>query len=312
MRLSQFTLDNNDQLQLWDEYVASHPNGTPYHLSCWIRTIQETYKFTLFLYVWTNDAGDIKGLLPCFLIKNFLGRARMVSIPFSDFCGPLFDNKHDEIKALKSISKRYKGKIKSFEIRYNIEEDTGFVCLNYYKRHVLMLSKDIDKVKKACDKRTIQYSIRKAKRSGVVIRDGDNRSGIEDFYRLNVLTRKKHGPKLGRAFFVSRSVNPTNPQWHDGLMCVLVLTKLLFRYFFCLNLNHTSWGIKRLFRHDQSHDQIRHSTRSTSKSKENEQQADNRRVNIKILCQTTSHFCWYHRIFILGHYRFLSLCSMIY
>ena len=59
-----------------------------------------------------------------------------------------------------------------------------------------------DIVRKNIDKRTIQYSIRKAERVGIEIKEENNQYGIEEFYRLNMLTRKKHGvPSQPKKFF---------------------------------------------------------------------------------------------------------------
>jgi lipid II:glycine glycyltransferase (peptidoglycan interpeptide bridge formation enzyme) len=59
-----------------------------------------------------------------------------------------------------------------------------------------------EELKKKIDKRTIQYSIRKAEKAGVEVREKNDQEGMDQFYRLNLLTRKKHGvPCQPKKFF---------------------------------------------------------------------------------------------------------------
>ena len=200
--LTKFSLDNESETKKWDEFVASHPKGSPYHLSCWLRTLQETYSFEPLLYVDQDDSGDIIGVLPCFIIRSLLTGSRLVSLPFSDYGGPLFKDQSGEKDVLREIIKEHESSVKYIEIRSPLQESSGFVCHNYYKGHILNLEVDLSALRKNIDKRTIQYSIRKAERAGIEIKEENNRHGIEEFFRLNMLTRKKHGvPFQPKKFF---------------------------------------------------------------------------------------------------------------
>lgn len=200
--LTKFSLYNKSETSQWDRFVASHPNGSPYHLSCWMRTIHETYSFKPLLYVHKNGTGDISGVFPCFVIKSHLTGSRIVSLPFSDYCGPLFTDIRQQKEVLSEIIKNYGQQVKYIEIRSPVSEDSGLVCHKYYKHHVLNLDADPSEIRRRLNKRTIQYSIRKAKKAGVEIREENTLRGMEEFCRLNMLTRKKHGvPSQPRRFF---------------------------------------------------------------------------------------------------------------
>ncbi|MGA1825066.1 MAG: lipid II:glycine glycyltransferase FemX [bacterium] len=200
--LSFISLSNESEIRQWDAFVKSHPNGTPFHIAGWIRTIQETYSFKPLLFVSKNRSGEICGVFPCFYVKSVLTGTRIISLPFSDYCGPLFYDKSLEREVLLEIIKKNAHQIKYMEIRGPVEQDSCFICHNYYKRTILNLNSDFLKKKKTLKRRTIQYSIRKAKRNGVVIREENTLRGIEEFYRLNILTRKKHGiPHQPMKFF---------------------------------------------------------------------------------------------------------------
>lgn len=200
--LEKYSLFNESEMRQWDDFVKFHPKGSPFHLSGWIKTIHDTYSFEPFLYVLKNESGNISGVSPFFFIRSVFTGTRVVSLPFSDYCGPLCTNEEEENDFLERIIKERKNRIRYVEIRGVLSKNSGFIEYNYYKRHTLQLFPDPRKVLKKVDKRTIQYSIRKAQKSGVEVREENNQQGMEEFQRLNKLTRMKHGvPSQPSNFF---------------------------------------------------------------------------------------------------------------
>ena len=192
---NQLSLDDPAASASWDAFVEKHPEGTPFHLTDWLRTLQETYGYLPFLPMVRDGDGKISGVFPAFLLRNRLWGTRLVSVPFSDYGGPLFIDpeagRHFCHDLLDGRGRLYR----SLEVRGSLcgGRESEIVHTNYYKRHILHLSSDPEEVLKRVDKRTMQYSIRKARKSGVTIREDNTGEGMEAFYRLNLLTRKKHG-----------------------------------------------------------------------------------------------------------------------
>lgn len=200
--LKTFSLYNEYEIRKWDAFVKAHPKGSPFHLSNWIRIIKETYSFIPLLYIDKNQAGDVCGIFPFFLIKDHFTGPRIVSLPFSDYCGPLFKDENHEKEILSEIIKKNGHHVKYIEIRDHVVHDSSVICYNYFKRHILNLDLDLSNVRKMLAKRTIQYSIRKAKRKGVEIIEENSHRGVKEFCRLNILTRKRHGiPNQPQNFF---------------------------------------------------------------------------------------------------------------
>ena len=198
----QFHLNNEKEMREWDNYVLSHSNGTPFHLSLWLKTIYKTYKFEPILFVDKDSTNSLSFIFPSFLIKSFLNGKRIVSIPFSDYGGPLCNDDSQLSEHVNSIIYDFKKRVKYFEFRCSFPSNDASVCNSYYKRHILELSKDPDEVKNKLNKRTIKYSIRKAVNSGVIIKEVNTIDGIMEFYNLNALTRKKHGvPTQPKKYF---------------------------------------------------------------------------------------------------------------
>ena len=174
--LAKFSLYDESEAEQWDDFVKSHRNGTPFHLTCWLRTLQDSYSFRHLLYCHKTDTGNISGILPCFLKHSFPFGSKIISIPFSDYGGALFRDEDEERDALENLVMGNMGKARCLEIRGALPQESDFLRHNHYKRHVIRLSSDPLQVKSRTDKRTTQYSIRKAERAGVKIREQNNHS----------------------------------------------------------------------------------------------------------------------------------------
>ena len=68
----KYSLQNDCEMSRWDRFVESHPDGTPFHCSWWLRTILESYAFTPMLHVFTDETDRLTGLFPLFLIVGGL------------------------------------------------------------------------------------------------------------------------------------------------------------------------------------------------------------------------------------------------
>lgn len=98
----------------WEEYVVSHPMGTPFHLIGWKRVIEKTFHHKS-RYLVAEDTkqptttSQIRGILPIFIVKGFLFRRFLISIPFADYGGICADDLAVEAALLKEaeeITKR--------------------------------------------------------------------------------------------------------------------------------------------------------------------------------------------------------------
>jgi len=216
--LKTYSLNDEKQMKEWDQFVLSHPDGTPFHFSEWLKCIQKTYRYRPLLYVAQKNSTSIEGIFPCFHVNSFFTGSRLVSIPFSDYGGPLFYDKSEENLLLSRIIENLNGSCKYLEIRSNLENGTGFLPHNNFKFHILQLNSQPELVKQNFNKRTTRYSIRKAKKEGVKIREENTLQGIEAFYKLNTLTRKKHGLPPQPFAFMKNVFNHLIAKEHASLL----------------------------------------------------------------------------------------------
>jgi FemAB-related protein (PEP-CTERM system-associated) len=72
----------------WDEFVTSHPHGSPFHLIAWKKTVEQSFGYQP-RYLLAEEAGRIAGVLPLFLVRNFLLGKALISSPFAVYGGIL-------------------------------------------------------------------------------------------------------------------------------------------------------------------------------------------------------------------------------
>src|SRR5262249_25920920 len=75
----------------WDGFVFRHPQGSPFHLTAWKKSIEQTYGFESH-YLHASDGGAIQGVLPLFLVRNFLIGRALISSPFAVYGGILAES----------------------------------------------------------------------------------------------------------------------------------------------------------------------------------------------------------------------------
>lgn len=210
-----------EDLRRWDDFVASHPQGTPFHLTSWIMTIAGTYGFQPQLSVLLDERGSLRAIAPFIPQGGLLGRRRLVCLPFTDFCCPLGAEESDRLEIIEAVRRDAAEHARPIEIRGPLLPAMGFAEVNYYRYHVLHLDRDPDEVLKNVDKRTIAYNIRRAQKAGVEIIVDNTMRGCEEYCRLNVLTRKKHGiPSQPKEFFRALSRNLVGRGWASILLAV--------------------------------------------------------------------------------------------
>ena len=76
----------------WDDMVLSANEYSFFHSSAWAKTLNETYQYRPY-YFSLFDKSEMKALIPLMEINSFLTGRRGVSLPFSDWCEPIINEK---------------------------------------------------------------------------------------------------------------------------------------------------------------------------------------------------------------------------
>ena len=191
MRFTTFSLDRPDDASHWDAFVQSCHQGSPFHLTAWIRTIVEGYGLRARLFGLLDEGNSIRAVVPFVPRHAPLSRPRLVCLPFTDYCGPLGIEESDSVRLLEAVRRHAGRRLARIEVRGSLPKAAGFSEVCYYRRHILPLKRDPNEIQ--VDKRTVVYNIRRARKAGVEIIEDNTWNGCSEFYKLSILTRKKHG-----------------------------------------------------------------------------------------------------------------------
>lgn len=176
----------------WNKLLLSHPKYSFFHSSHWARVLCDSYNYKP-LYFTLVDMNMLKVLVPLMEIKSYITGQRGVSLPFSDFSHPII---HDGIQfedVIRSIVNY--GKHESWKY-IEIRDDENYSCdltpSEYYYGHTLYLSGNDEKTF-ARFRSSTRRNIKKAVIEGVEVKITNSLESIEEFCRLNCITRKMHG-----------------------------------------------------------------------------------------------------------------------
>ena len=83
----------------WAALVNSHPRASVFHTQNWLRALRDVYGYESVVVTTCSPSERLtNGVVFC-RVKSWLTGHRLVSLPFSDHCEPLIDNR-DELDAI--------------------------------------------------------------------------------------------------------------------------------------------------------------------------------------------------------------------
>ncbi len=184
-----------------------------FHTAAWLAALRDTYGYEPVVFTTAPPGEELSnGLVSC-VVRSWLTGRRLVSLPFSDFCDPLFDSSeefHFLIKHFRSsIAKQRWNYVELRPLTERlgqIAEEEHYGYSSYYFSHRLDLRGGIEDIFKSLDKDSVQRRIRRAERAGLTEECGRSDVLLRDFYSLMVVTRKRH------------HVPPQPVSWFENLM----------------------------------------------------------------------------------------------
>jgi CelD/BcsL family acetyltransferase involved in cellulose biosynthesis len=197
----QIQIINPIEYPAWDELLLTSDQSCFFHTSAWAKVLSESYGYQP-LYFTAIEDNTLSGLIALMEIKSFLTGCRGVSLPFTDFCPPVAEDPQVFEKLLaKAIEHGRNANWKSIEFRGGENLFDGTLASASHLTHSLRLDRNDDNVFRNF-KSSTRRNIRKSGREDVRVTIDHTRESIDEFYRLNCLTRKKHGlPPQPQRFF---------------------------------------------------------------------------------------------------------------
>jgi hypothetical protein len=187
----------------WDRDVVSHPDYTFFHSAAWAKVLNKTYGHEP-VYLRFSRRGDLAALLPIMDVRSLVTGRRGVSLPFTDFCGPLmFGSENTEFVVPKLFEIARERKWKHFEIRERKTLQPSAPAAVAFLGHSLDLRGSEEELLGRL-KSSVRRALRKAERSDLRIEVVNSREAVLQYYQLHVRTRKKHGlPPQPLSFFLN-------------------------------------------------------------------------------------------------------------
>jgi hypothetical protein len=181
----------------WERFVDGHPDASIFHTRGWLQALQRTYGYTPTAFTASHAGSDlVSGICFC-RITGLFGRRKLVSLPFSDYCVPLMGDRRELDGYLQYLREKLALETWSYiEIRSSLSSghdawlsaDRGAFVL-----HKLNLQSDLEDIAKGFHQSCILRKIKRAEREGVQYQAGTSEELLKQFYKLLVVTRRKHG-----------------------------------------------------------------------------------------------------------------------
>jgi FemAB-related protein (PEP-CTERM system-associated) len=177
---------------IWDEYVDSHNNATPYHRFAWLLSIEQAYQHENVSLLAFND-DTLVGVLPCIKMQKPFSKPSYCALPFCDL-GFGLGNEPSILQALQSealtLLQREGGN--SFDYRDSVNTSPGDELVGKKVRMVLPLPGDSEALM-AGFKSKLRSQIRKAEKNGLTCVVANSQTQIDDFYQIFAINMRKLG-----------------------------------------------------------------------------------------------------------------------
>lgn len=176
----------------WNDIVLSHPDYSFFHTQEWIDLISRSYNYKNISIV-NNEADSAFEYFPLMEINSFITGKRAVSLPFSDYCEPLFNDQSSFDKHFnKLIVKGRESGWKYLEIKGGEKFLSQHEPATIDFGHLLQLVSDEQKLFSQFSSNT-KRNIKKALSEELTIEISSSEKSVIDYYNLNCITRKRHG-----------------------------------------------------------------------------------------------------------------------
>jgi CelD/BcsL family acetyltransferase involved in cellulose biosynthesis len=190
--------------QEWIDFIQSFRDANIFHHPDWINLIAETYQYEAKILVALDAQGTILAGIPLLEVNSFITGKQLISLPFSDHCSPLYSDIHALENLINHLTEMYKSKAyKKLEIKWELPHHEHVFPYSDHALYTIPLAPTVKETFCNIQKRTRKY-INNAQQAGLTIVIGQSQEHIQEFYRLQVMTRVKHGvPVQPENFFKS-------------------------------------------------------------------------------------------------------------
>jgi CelD/BcsL family acetyltransferase involved in cellulose biosynthesis len=177
----------------WMSFLMTKPDASIFHHPAWSQLLAETYGYKPFLPVVSSSDGMIEAAVPMMEVNSPLTGRRWVSLPFSDYCCPLYNDDQALGRLINHIiALSNEEKISKTELRSVYPDTSGLYSFSEHVLHLAELEQDSGKVLRRVHEMH-RRNIKVAMASDVQIVRGETRDQLREFYNLHLRTRRSQG-----------------------------------------------------------------------------------------------------------------------
>lgn len=194
---------NVNEFSIWDQYVTAHKQGTFFHLSGWHTVIQQSFNHACF-YVYAEQDGVIKGVLPLVEVKSALFGHALISTPFCVYGGAITDSPEiTQLLEQHACELAEKLEVDYLELRYKEQQNSSLLLKQASSTFGCELQGDAEKVLAAVKKKqraVIRHSLNNELTYSED--DGKNSYHFNQFYDLLSVSYRNLGtPIFSKNYF---------------------------------------------------------------------------------------------------------------
>jgi CelD/BcsL family acetyltransferase involved in cellulose biosynthesis len=179
----------------WRTLVDHHPRASVFHTAEWLEALVRTYSYKPVAFTTAPAGAPLKEAIVLCRIRSWLTGTKWISLPFSDHCEPLVEDPAALSLLASAIRDRVAGQARFAEIRPMTADlaPAGWTAQDRYCFHSIDLRPPLEDIHARLHKDGVQRKIRRAEREGIVVEQGRSDSFLEQFFKLMVFTRRRHG-----------------------------------------------------------------------------------------------------------------------
>jgi FemAB-related protein (PEP-CTERM system-associated) len=170
----------------WDQFVQTHPQGTPFHLMAWKKTIETVFGYRPEYRV-ALEGSRVRGVLPLFFTNSLLTGKALISTPFAVYGGVLADDEEAQRALAAEVGRLSEALgVQHTELRnLHPEQRLGFQPLDRYVTFRQQIGPDEEAMLEAIPRKT-RYMVRKALKHPFTMRSTRDVRSFEDLYARNL------------------------------------------------------------------------------------------------------------------------------
>jgi len=188
----------------WDHFLVLNPQATPFHSTAWMRALKKTFNYEN-RSLYAERDGKISGVLPLFLVSNWIVGRCLISTPFADYGGICAEDEESaDALVARAVEIGIAEKIGFLELRHKTGKPRPkFHIKDLYVSFATELATEPEAQFKRLPRDT-RYMIRKGEKAGLELRSGFEQ--LPEFYELFTLNWRRFGTPV------------FSPQWLETLV----------------------------------------------------------------------------------------------